>query len=217
MTTNNPLKRHVEDALGWAAGVDERQIGVTATDGVVTLSGYVPSYYQRVEAERAVKRVYGVKGVANDLEVDLPGDSHRTDTEIAAAALTALKDRITVPRDKIQVSVRNGWVTLDGKVDWQYQRESAYNAVKHLAGVKGVDNEITIKSDMKPGDIKAKIEAALVRDARLEARKIRVEAKDHTVTLRGTVDSFDDREEAENAAWSAPGVWDVQDELIVEF
>ncbi len=217
MVTNSTLKKHVEDALSWAAGIDESQIGVVVSDGVVTLAGYVPSYYQRIEAERAAKRVYGVKGLANDLEVDLPGDAHRTDAEIAKAALAALKGRITVPKDKVQVTVRNGWVTLEGKVPWRYQRESAYDAVRHLAGVKGVDNEVTIVSAVKAGDVKAKIEAALVRDARLEASKIRVETKDHKVILRGTVDSFDDLEEAESAAWSAPGVWDVEDELVVEF
>lgn len=213
--TSNPLRTTVQDALAWAPTVDARQIGVAVTDGVVTLSGHVPSYFARVEAERVTKRVFGVKALANDLDVDLPGDSHRTDTEVAAAASSALQGRITVPRDAVTVTVNNGWVMLEGRVDWQYQRESALTAVQHLAGVKGVDNAITVKPAVDPAVVRAGIEAALMRDARLDAGKITVETTGHTVSLRGSVDSWSDRLDAQDAAWAAPGVWSVDDHLVV--
>lgn len=211
----NPLRTTVQNALAWAPTVDERQIGVAETDGVVTLSGHVPSYFARVEAERVTKRVFGVKALANDLDVDLPGDSHYTDTEIAAAAASAIRGRITVPRDAVTVTVTNGWVTLEGRVDWDYQRQSALDAVHHLAGVKGVDNAVTVKPAVDEAVVRAGIEAALMRDARLDAGKIIVETTGHTVSLRGSVDSWSDRLDAEDAAWAAPGVWHVDDHLVV--
>jgi osmotically-inducible protein OsmY len=217
MITTNALRKSVEDALGWAPDVDERRVGVAAEEGIVTLTGYVPSYADKTAAERATKRVYGVKAVANELEIDLPGDRRRTDTEIAGAAANALKWAVNVPKDKITVTVHNGWVTLEGQVDWQYQRQAAYNAVCYLLGVKGVDNAVTVKPAIKPEKVKEKIQEALVRDARLDAHKITVETQDHKVILHGTVDSWSDREEVEEAAWSAPGVWTVEDHLTVAY
>ena len=211
----NALRTNVENALAWAPNIDASRIGVAANDGAVTLSGQVPSYYARTEAERVAKRVRGVKAIANDLEIDLPGNSRYTDTEIAEAIVDTYAWHVTVPDGKIQASVQNGWVTLTGEAEWQYQKSAAEAAVRPLAGVKGVTNHVTVTPRVRPDEVKAKIEAALTRDARLEAERIRVEADGGTVTLRGTVDSFDDRDEADLAAWSAPGVTAVNDLLEV--
>lgn len=217
LTQTNTLRTNVEDALALAPDIDERRIGVAATDGVVTLTGHVPSFTERVEAERVTKRVFGVQAVANDLEIDLPGDNKHTDTELAEAAVSALRWNALVPHHKVKVAVHNGWLTLEGQVDWQYQRQAAWNAVRHLVGVKGIDNEIVVKPNVKPEQVREKIEAALVRDARRDAKNITVEAKGGTVTLHGTVDSWSDREEAEEAAWSVAGVHQVDDRLTVTY
>lgn len=215
--STNMLRQRVEDALDWAPNLDASQVGVAAQDGVVTLTGHVPSFAEKTTAERVAKRVVGVKALANDLEVAIPGDRKRTDTEIAEATTNALEWDIHVPDDRITVTVRNGYITLEGSVEWKYQRESARDAVRNLTGVRGVDNLVTIKSPLEPKEVKAKIEAALLRDARLEAEKIRVETDGRTVVLRGTVDSWSDREEVEDAAWAAPGVWDVEDHITVTY
>lgn len=215
MTTSNPLRKSVEDALSWTPDLDERRIGVAAEDGVVTLTGHVPSYAEKMIAERTAKRVHGVRALANDLDIDLPGDSHRTDTEIAEAAANSLKWATLVPHERIKVTLHNGWVSLEGEVEWKYQREAAYNTVRHLMGIKGIDNLIAVKSSVKPEKVKERIKEALVRDARLEAGKIQVEAEGRTVVLRGEVDSWSDREHVEDAAWAVPGVWDVEDHLTV--
>ena len=201
----NTLRTNGEGVLAWAPDVDDSRIGVAATDGVVTLTGHVPSFADRVAAERVTKRVFGVKAVANDLEIDLPGDNKHTDTELAEAAVSALKWNAIVPAGKVKVAVHNGWLTLEGEVDWQYQREAAWNAVRTLVGVKGIDNEIVVKPTVKPNQVKEQIEAALVRDARRDAKNITVGVKDGKVVLRGTVDSWSDREEVEEAAWSVAG------------
>ena len=214
-TPSKSLRKDVEDALAWAPNIDERRIGVATEDGIVTLTGHVPSFAEKMAAERVVKRLYGVKAVANDLAIDLPDDAKRTDTEIAEAIVRSLKWDVMVPDERIQATVRNGWVTLEGKVEWQYQREATRDAVRNLAGVKGLTNNVEVTSPLKPERVREKIEAALVRDAHQDARKIRVETEDHTVILRGVVDSWSDRDEVENAAWSAPGVWRVEDHLTV--
>jgi len=215
MTITNPLHKNVEDALSWAPNVDASRIGVATIDGVVTLTGHVPSYANRMAAERAAKNIYGVKAVTNDLEIDLPGNRTHTDPEIAEAAGHALEWAVTVPEDEIKVSVRNGWVTLEGRLDWQYQRQAAWSAVHDLVGVKGVSNSISVKPLEKPYQVKEKIEAALRRDARVEAKKIKIETDGHTVVLRGDVDSWSDLEDVSDAAWSAPGVWTVDNFLVV--
>lgn len=213
----NPLRRNVEDALAWAPDVDERRIGVAASDGVVTLTGHVPSFADRVAAERVTKRVFGVQAVANDLEIDLPGDNQHTDTELAEAAVSALKWNALVPAAKVQVVVHNGWLTLEGQVDWQYQRAAAWDAVRMLVGVKGIDNDIAVRPSVKPERVKEQIEAALVRDARREAKSITVEAKDGKVILRGRVDSWSDRDQVTEAAWAVAGVREVEDRLSVTY
>lgn len=213
--SDKELQQAVLRELDWDPQVSSTEVGVAVKDGVVTLSGFVDSYAKRFAAERAAKRVYGVKAVANDLEVKLPLGAERPDPDIARAAVQALQSRITVPHERIKVTVRNGFVTLEGDADWQYQKEAAESAVRSLPGVKGVVNLITVKPRVSPTDVKAKIEEALRRTAELDARRISVEVNGSKVSLWGTVRSWAEREEAERAAWRAPGVMEVESHITV--
>ena len=168
--TDAELQRDVLDELEWEPSVDAAHIGVSVKDGVVTLTGHVSSYAEKYAAERAAKRVHGVKAVANEIDVKLPGSSRRTDEDIAEAAVSALKSHLSVPADRIKVTVRNGLVTLEGEVEWQYQKIAAENAVRYLAGVTGVSNLITVKPRVSPSELKSKIEDALKRSARWTPR-----------------------------------------------
>jgi len=215
MLNNLELQKKVLDALDWEPSLDAASIGVAATGGVVTLTGQVPSYADRWTAERVVKQMSGVKGLANEIEVRLPGDSRRTDTDLASAAVRALEWDVQVPHQQIKLRAADGWITLEGLVEWQFQREAAERAVRHLLGVKGVSNQITLIARVTPADLKNRIEAALKRSAELEARKIRVATKGGTVVLDGTVHSWAERDEAERAVWAAPGVAVVEDHLAV--
>jgi osmotically-inducible protein OsmY len=215
MKTDSELKRDVENELKWEPSVNEAHIGVSVKEGVVTLSGHVPSYAEKYAAEKAAKRVYGVKAVADELDVKLPGSAKRTDEDIAAACVNALKANYSVPDEKIKVVVNNGWVTLEGEVEWQYQKEAAHNAIRYLTGVTGVSNNITIKPHVSPKDVKDKIVAAFHRWADIDARRIEIEARDGKVILRGNVRSWTERDEAQQAAWAAPGVTAVENNIVV--
>jgi osmotically-inducible protein OsmY len=213
--TDKEIQQAVLRELEWEPMVRSTEIGVAVKDGIVTLTGYVDSYSKRYNAERAAKRVAGVKAVVNDLEVHLPTSSERTDEDIARAALRALEDRVTIPHERIKVTVSKGWVTLEGDVEWQYQREAAEMAVRYLTGVQGVINLITIRPRVSPEDVKAKIQEALRRSAELDAQRITVETDGDRVILRGRVRSWAERAEAERAAWRAPGVREVDNQIIV--
>lgn len=217
MRTASELQRDVQDELTWEPGLNVAEVGVSATDGVVTLTGHVDSYAEKLRAERAAKRVLGVHGVANDLVVKLPGASERDDTDIARAALDVLRWHTLIPEDRIQVVVKSGWVNLEGEVDWQYQRESAVKLVESLTGVRGVTNNVTVHPKVRPEQIQSRIESALQRTASLDARKVHVETTmGGKVILRGTVRTWAEREDAERAAWSAPGVKEVESHIALD-
>jgi osmotically-inducible protein OsmY len=209
------LQKDVAAELKWEPRLREEEIGVTVRDGVVTLTGFVPDYSQRRVAAKAAERVAGVRAVAQDLVVKMPEAHQRSDTELAHQIVNALAWDIEVPNEKIKAKVDNGWVTLDGEVDWQYQRNAAERTVRYLTGIKGVNNLIVIKPHASPYDVAQHIKAALHRSAEADARKIQVTASDGTVTLTGTVRSWPERTEVERAAWSANGVTAVDDRLAV--
>lgn len=215
--TDEQIQRDVLDELKWDARIQPNEIGVSVKDGVVTLTGDVDTYLKKWDAEEAAKRVRGVKAVANDIVVQLPGFGERTDTDIAAAATRALEWDAAVPTDKVKVTVSKGWVTLEGEVNWEYQKQDAERAVRRLAGVRGVSNLIMVRPRLtpKPDEIKHKIEDALVRDAETDAQRITVDVQGSKVILHGTVRAWAEKEEAERLAWTAPGVTSVEDHIMV--
>jgi osmotically-inducible protein OsmY len=215
MKSDNEIERDVRDELKWDPDLDDSDIAVSVKDGVVTLAGFTKSYTDRLEAEIAAKRVAGVRAVANDIDVRLPAVDQRPDPDIARDAVAALKAELPISHDRIKPIVKDGWVTLEGGVEWQYQKTTAENAVRRVKGVKGVTNVITVKPKVEPSELQRKIMDAFKRNAEVDANRITVEANGSEVVLKGTVRSWIEREEAERVAWSAPGVTRVEDRIVV--
>ena len=211
--TDQELQKDVLAELRWEQGVEASEIGVAVKDGVVTLTGKVDTYLKKWRAEEAAHRVNGVIAVANDIEVRTIGE--RTDTDIAAAAVHAIKWDASLPADKVQVTVDKGWVTLKGELEWQYQKQEAERVIRRLWGVKGVSNLITLKPLASPSDLKKKIEDALVRSAQVDAKGITVEVQGSKAILKGKVRSWAERQEAERTAWLAPGITAVDNQIIL--
>lgn len=209
------LRQDIIDALDWDPIVDSANIGVAVDKGVAVLSGHVPNYAQKFAAQRIVKRVKGVSAIADEMEVRYPGAPGHTDEDIAHHAIQMLNWDVMLPDDTVKVRVSKGWVTLEGELEWEYQRRAAEADVRKLGGVIGVTNAITLKARVQAVDVSHRIEAALKRDAELEAKQVRISVKDGKVTLEGKVHSWHERDAVERAAWSAPGVRTVEDHLQI--
>ncbi len=215
MRTDAQIERDVKEELKWHPDLDATDIALTVQNGVVTLAGFAKSYLEKYEAEQAVKRVAGVVAVANDIEVRLPNIDQRPDPDIARDVVAALKSSLPLTWDQIKVTVKSGWVTLEGDVDWNYRRTAAETAARPIKGVKGVTNAIRVKPSVEPAQIKQKIMDAFKRNAEVDANHITVETHGNEVVLEGTVRSWIEREEAERIAWLAPGVTKVDDRIVV--
>ena len=216
MKSDSQLQRDVMDEIKWEPCASAAQIGVAAKDGVVTLTGTVATYAEKWAVERATQRVDGVKALAEEITIKLSGIHAKSDTEIAEATVTALKWHVWVPGG-IQATVAQGWVTLKGTADWDYQRTAAQNAVAFMPGVKGVSNDITIKSSAKPTAVKDAIEKAFVRNAEIDAGTVKVAADGGAVTLSGSVRSWREKDQAGTAAWNAPGISSVKNDIAVTY
>jgi osmotically-inducible protein OsmY len=214
LKTDEEIQRDVLAELKWDARLQPNEIGVIVKDGVVTLTGWVDTFLKKWSAEDAAHKVTGVKAVVNNIEVRLARE--RTDADIAADAVRALELDAFVPTEKIQVTVSRGWITLRGEVEWQYQKEEAERVVRGIEGVRGVSNLITVKARATPSELKKKIDDSLIRRAELDAARINVEVQGNKVVLKGIVRSWAEREEAERAAWSAPGITAVENRIVVE-
>jgi osmotically-inducible protein OsmY len=216
MKSDLQIQRDVMDELKWEPYLNASQIGVAVNNGIVTLSGQVDSYSKKLSAEKAAKRVSGVKAIAEDIQIGVSPAFRKTDTEIAEAILGALKWHSALQEEKIKIKVEDGIVKLEGEVEWEYQRNNAKVAIENLTGVRSVINLITVKPKISPTDIQQKISAAFHRSATIDAEKIQSEVIGNKVTLRGKVRSFAEKEDAENAAWAAPGITSVENKLQIE-
>lgn len=218
MKTNADLQKDVQDAIKWEPLLSAAEIGVTAKDGVVTLTGTVDSYWKKTEAEEAARNVAGVKVVVENIEIRFANDSFKkSDNDIATEVLNAYQWNLEVPKDKVKVKVEKGWVTLEGQLDWNFQKDAAIDAVRSLPGVMGVTNNITIQANTKDKIEKEDIESALERNWSLSDQEIGVKVSGTKVILTGTVDSWYQKSEAARIAWNAPGVWSVQNDLVVDY
>jgi osmotically-inducible protein OsmY len=216
MKTDTEIRKGVESELEWDPSVDDRKIGVIVNNGVVTLHGEVAHFAGRWAAEDIAKRVVGVRAIANEIQVKIPSSGARTDTEIAEAAANSLRWHVSTATEPVTAVVTDGWITLSGQVGWGFQRSAAENAVRHLIGVKGVINDIAVTSSVKVNDVKVKIEDAFKRHALLDAKDIEVKVDRSTVTLKGHVHTWQERDDAALAAWAAPGVISVDNRLAVQ-
>ena len=216
MKTDTQLRNDVQAELHWAPEVKASEVGVIAKDGVVTLTGHLASHAEKYAVERAAQRVHGVKALAVELTVKLPFDNQRTDADIGLAAERALAWNVLVPDDKVRPMIEKGWLTLNGEVEWEYQRSAAENAVRDLMGVTGVSNLVKVKPKVSPADVEKKIHEALSRQAEREANRLAITVNGSQVTLRGTVHSWTERDAVQGAAWATPGVSVVVNDLLVD-
>ena len=217
MKSNSELQANVQNAIKWEPFLNSEEIGVTAKDGIVSLTGIVNSYTKKMKAENVAKKVVGVKAVVENIEVKFTSSFSKTDTEIAREVLDALKNNWAVPKDKVTIKVENGCVTLDGTLAWNYQKEAAKNATHYLTGVKSIVNNIKIKSESQDTIEKKDIENAIARQWSIDDSEIKVGVSGTTVTLTGIVHSCYQKEEAGRIAWNTPGIWNVKNELAVDY
>jgi osmotically-inducible protein OsmY len=217
MKNNEDLQKDVQNAIKWEPLLNAAEIGVTAKDGVISLTGVVDSYTKKLQAENAAKNVAGVKAVVEKIEIKFSSSWNKSNVDIANEVLNALKGRWDVPSDKIKVKVEDGWVTLDGEFPWNYQRQAAQDAVNYLNGVKGITNNIMVKPETNEEIEKKNLEAALASNWSLMLKNIVVNVRGNNVRLTGTVDSIYQKEEAERIAWRTPGIWTVDNDLVVEY
>ncbi len=215
MLTDEEIQRDVLEELKWDMRVHPNEVGVSVKDGIVTLTGWVDSYSKKLAAEAAAHRVHNVKAVVNDIEVRLPGSAERTDLDLAQAVLNALRWDAGIPAGKIDVTVSGGWVTLKGEVEYGFQKIDAEKAIRHVSGIRGITNLIYVKPHVSPVDLKQNIEKELIRNAETDASNIQVEVEGNKVILRGTVRSYAEKKAAEEAAWSAPGVSEVDNRITI--
>ena len=213
--TDEEIQADILEELKWDTRVRPNEVGVAVKDGIVTLTGWVDSYLKKLAAQDAAHRVHGVKAVANDIEVHLPGSAERTDPDLAVAVLNALRWDAGIPAGKLDVTVSQGWVTLKGEVEYGFEKRDAERAIRHLSGIRGITNLIAVKPHLLPTDLKQKIEKALVRNAETDARNITVEVEGSKVILRGTVRSYAEKKAAEDSAWSSPGVSEVENRIVI--
>jgi len=217
MKSNLQLQKDVLDELRWTPMLSAAEIGVTAKDGIVTLTGIVDGYSKKQAAEAAAKRVGGVRAVAEEIQINFDHKGNPNDADIAKEAANALKWNMALPPGRVRAIVENGWITLEGDVEWYYQKETAKESVQSLRGVKGITNLIMLKPDMNSNVNKVSIENALDRDAFIDNDHVKVDTVDHKVILKGTVKSWSQKEEASRVAWSAPGVQKVENDLVVVY
>lgn len=215
MKSDEQLKQDVQDELAWTASIPDSGIIVSASEGVVTLGGHVPAYADKIAAERAVKSIAGVRAVANDIDVKPQIAGQRADSEIAEAVLSALQSNVSVPADRITVVVRDGWITLEGGVPLWHQKSAAEATLHSLWGIKGITNAIKVEPEVSTGNVRGKIQSAFQRHAAIDAKNVKIEVLEGTVTLSGEVHSWHEKDDAETAAWSAPGVKHVKNNLSV--